>query len=417
MINLRGTTDTLELVTSAAVTVDVMISWVDYVDAATTASPNRTATAITTGTTTTILAAAGGATTTRNAKTINIRNKHASSSNTVTVNQNISSALYQLAKATLLAGETLTFVEGVGWRVYDANGQPKVGSLAINPMTNTFRLTGVTGTPVMTADSSSLSTIYLAQYTGNAISLYDGANWQLLAPAAEPSLAVTGRTTDLPFDIFAYSNAGTVTLEFLDWTNSTTRATGLTRVDGVWTKTGDPTRRYLGSCRARSATTFHWVLSGDGASGPTKIDLFNADNRKSFGYVHKETTDVWTYQTATIRQARGSTNNQVDIMVGLQEEFFDAVLTVTSRNATISIAREVGIGYDTTSAFTGIGASTNNTVTAVNCCQVARLRNQPTIGRHFYSWNEISTATGTCTWCGDDGGTRIQSGMSGEWTC
>jgi len=333
------------------------------------------------------------------------------------VQLNRSSTAYRIRKVTLLAGETLSYTDATGWRVLDANGQVKVGLLAVTPSTNTFRLTGVTATPVMTSDSTSLSTIYLAQYNGNSIALYDGANWQLLSPSSEPSLAVTGRTTDLPFDIFVYNNSGTVTLEFLDWTNATTRATGLTRVDGVWTKTGDATRRYLGSCRARSATTFHWVLSGDGASGPTKIDLFNADNRVDITGNHKETTDTWTYTTATIRQARGSTNNQIDVMVGLQEEFFEAVLTVTSKNSTISIAREVGIGFDVTNAFSGVGASTANTVASINSCQIASYGNQPTIGRHFYSWNEISTATGTCTWIGDDASTRLQSGMRYTWRC
>jgi hypothetical protein len=414
MILLTSTSDKLQVVSSAAVTVDVHASWLDYNGSVVT--PGRTNSLITTATTTDVVGAPGSSTQ-RNVKSLHIRNRHASSSNTLTVKHTDGTNVPELYKVTLLAGEVFEYVEGQGFRIYDANGQPKVGSLAINPSTNTFRLTGVSATPVMVADSSSLSTIYLAQYTGNAIALYDGANWQLIAPAAEPSLAVTGRTTDLPFDVFAYNNAGTVTLEFLDWTSATARATGLTRVDGVWTKTGDATRRWVGSCRARSATTFHWVLSGDGASGPTKIDLFNADNRVEVNGLHKETTDTWTYTTATIRQARGSTNNQIDVMVGVQEEFFEAVLTVTSRNSTISIARQVGIGYDSTTVFSGIEAAVDNTVASINCCQVADHANQPGIGRHFYSWNEISTATGTCTWVGDDASTRLQSGMRYKWRC
>jgi hypothetical protein len=415
MINLRGTGDSLEVVTTAAVTVDVVASWVDLVDAATTASPNRTASAITTATTTTIVAAGGSASTTRNVKTINIRNKHVSSSNTVTVNQNISATLYQLWSVTLLAAETLTYVEGIGWRVYDALGQIKVGAYAVDPSTNGFRLTGVTATPVMTADSTALSNLYLASYTGGSIALNDGTNWQLVAPTSEPTIAVTGRTTDLPFDVFAYNNAGTVTLELLDWSTATARATGITVVNGVRTKTGDKTRRLVGTVRARSSTTFHWVTAGDDA--PCKLDLWNADNRVVIGFRLRALTNTWNYTTATWRQAQASANYQVDIVVGAQEDYLNATLMASSRNSTISIPRHVGIGFDSTTVFTGMTSATANTVASIESDQQAAIDHQPTIGRHFYAWLEISTATGTCTWVGDDGASRLQSGMSGRWRC
>jgi hypothetical protein len=226
---------------------------------------------------------------------------------------------------------------------------------------------------------------------------------------------VTGRTTDLPFDVFGYLNAGTVTLEFLDWTNATTRATGLTRQDGVLTKSGDPTRRYLGSIRARSATAFHWVRAG--VDLPAKFDLFNADNRVEFPWSVIATTNTWTYTTATWRQAQASANYQADVMVGLQEESFGCTVGVTSRNSTISIPRHVGVGFDSTTVISGLTSATANVVASIEADQWARLVNMPAIGRHFYAWLEISTATGTCTWVGDDGALRLQSGMAGEWTC
>jgi hypothetical protein len=184
-------------------------------------------------------------------------------------------------------------------------------------------------------------------------------------------------------------------------------------VNGVWTKTGDQTRRYLGSCRPRSATTYHWVLNGTDA--PVKLDLWNVDNRVEMSFNLVASTNTWTYTTATWRQAQGSTNYQVDIMVGLQEDFFESTLITSSRNSTISIPRQCGIGYDSTTAFNGETAATTNTVASIEACQMARIKNQPGIGRHFYAWLEISTATGTCTWVGDDGALRLQSGMSGSW--
>jgi hypothetical protein len=189
----------------------------------------------------------------------------------------------------------------------------------------------------------------------------------------------------------------------------------LVRLDGVLVKSGDSTRRYLGSCRPRSATTFHHVTAGDDL--PCKFDLWNVANRIEFPFRLRALTNTWTYTLATWRQAQGSANYQVDVMVGLQEENFLADLIVSSRNSTVSIPRQVGIGFDSTTAFTGLASETANTVVSIECQQEATISHMPTIGRHFYAWLEISTATGTCTWIGDDGALRLQSGMTGSWNC
>lgn len=368
---------------------------------------------------TTLLAAPGNSTTTRTIKRLVIANRSASVSATgvLRIADSGSDPDAEIDETLLLPKEKVIWREGVYYHM-DARGAIySVTTTGVDPRTNDFRLSGVTATPVMTADNAALGTIFLCQWKGNRLALNDGTAWQLAMPTSEVSLAVTGRTTDLPFDIFAFLSAGVVTLEFANWTNATTRATGLTRVDGVWTKTGDATRRYLGSCRARSATTYSWVTTGDGASTSTRLDLWNADNRMSVAWKHIESTNTWAYTLATIRQARGSTNNQVDIMVGLQEEAFEATLAVTGSNSTISISRNVGIGVDSTTVFNGIFAETTNEVASIPNHCFARIAHQPTIGRHFYAWNEISTATGTMTFLGDNGALRNQSGMTGVWAC
>lgn len=419
MLNLlQSTSDKLEIICSAAGDIDTHVSFVDTDATVTTSSsmvPDKENHTRTTAATFDLVAVPASGKV-RNVKFISVRNVHATVSNAITVQLTTTGPnSYELIKVTLLAGEHLVCREGV-WFHYDTlGGVYSTGGPIVDPRRNDFRLSGVTLTPVMTADSTTLSTIFLCQYKGNHISLFDGVNWQDTAPASEVSLAVTGRTTDLPFDIFAFLSAGVVTLEFLDWTNATTRATALVRLDGVLVKSGANTRRYMGSCRARSATTFHWVRAGDDL--PCKLDLFNNDNRIDVNFTLRALTNTWNYTLATWRQAQASANYQLDIMVGLQEESLEASLMVSSRNSTISIAREVGIGFDTTTAFTGTTGETTNEVASITAHAVARIAHQPTIGRHFYSWNEISTATGTCTWVGDDGALRIQSGMTGMWTC
>lgn len=349
----------------------------------------------------------------RNLRLIKVRNKSTTVSNTFKIEHTDGTTLVELEQWTLLPGELLVIEDGVP-KVIDADGGEKLGaSGGVDPSIQDFRLTGVSNTPRMVADNAALSTIYLAQYKGNRIALFDAVNWQLAEPATEPSLAVTGRTTDLPFDIFAYLNAGVVTLEFLNWTSATVRATSLTRVDGIWTKSGDATRRYLGSCRPRSATTFAFVRNT--VEVAVKLDLWNNDNRIEHSFHLWSATNSWAYTLATWRQAQASALYQVDIMNGLEEETFSAQLATTSRNSTISIPRHCGIGYDSTTAITGMTSGTANTVASIEADQFAMCRHKPTVGVHKYCWLEISTATGTCTWIGDDGALRLQSGMTGSW--
>lgn len=118
MLNLAITTDKLALITSAAATVDVHASWVD--DASGTFTAGKTNTAITTAATTDIVPVPG-ASTIKNIKFISIRNKDAAVTTDVTVHYNANATLYQLVKATLLAGEELVLREGV-WFHYDTNG-------------------------------------------------------------------------------------------------------------------------------------------------------------------------------------------------------------------------------------------------------------------------------------------------------
>jgi len=106
-------TDALRLVTSAAVTVDVHASYVDYDGASPTTVPGRKNTAIATATTTDIvLAPASGFT--RNVKMFSVRNKDVTPV-AVTVVHFDGSVSVQLKKVTLEPEDELTWIEGVGF--------------------------------------------------------------------------------------------------------------------------------------------------------------------------------------------------------------------------------------------------------------------------------------------------------------
>lgn len=148
MIYLALTTDKISLITSAAITLDVNVN---YIDAATStlvvSGSGKQNTAITTATTTDILAAPG-ASTTRTLKQMTARNKHATLSGDVTVQFNANATLYELHKVTLLAGETLEYIEGVGFfTLKPAAGMDRtlrVASDVINATTSFADVTGLT---------------------------------------------------------------------------------------------------------------------------------------------------------------------------------------------------------------------------------------------------------------------------------
>src|SRR4051812_40198349 len=106
MINLKGTLDTLKLVTSSTADIHTHISWVSYISG--TPTPDRDNSIITTATTSTLITAPAGATDIKNVKSINARNKHASTSNTLTF-QIDNGTVYQLFSVTLLAGECIEY--------------------------------------------------------------------------------------------------------------------------------------------------------------------------------------------------------------------------------------------------------------------------------------------------------------------
>lgn len=151
MIILSATTDSLEVITLGTTTVDAHCSWNDY-DGTSTFVPGRTNAAIVAGapTTTTILAAPAS-NHYRNAKTINIRNKHASASTTVTVQFNQNSTLIELHKVTLAAGEALEYIEGVGFFVLGTANPNTALSLAADVTSSVTLPAAVTGLTVATA--------------------------------------------------------------------------------------------------------------------------------------------------------------------------------------------------------------------------------------------------------------------------
>lgn len=112
MLLLASTSDKLQVVTSAALATDVHASWVDV--AAGVTAPGRANTAISTAATTDVVASPGSGVI-RNVKALSVRNKDASTPQTVTVRHTDGTTTVELYQATLLAGQSLQYTEETGF--------------------------------------------------------------------------------------------------------------------------------------------------------------------------------------------------------------------------------------------------------------------------------------------------------------
>ena len=275
-----------------------------------------------------------------------------------------------------------------------------------NPAVCNGRLTLESGVPVSTSDQTAKTSVFFTPYNGNRIAVYDGTRWKLY-PLSELTLALGTLTADKNYDILIYDNAGTLTLELsAAWTNDTTRADALTTQDGVYVKSGATTRRYLGTIRTTATTT-----TEDSAA---KRFVWNAYNQQHRRMSVKETTASWTYSTATWRQVRAQTTNQVAAVIGLSGPavWLDAWAIVSSTSAGHDVP--TGIGLDSTSApAANCWGMQGQSQGAQAVFPVAFYRDVLALGYHYFAWIERGVGSGTQTWFGEDATPIRRSGLNG----
>jgi hypothetical protein len=122
MLFLASVSDKVSLAVSPGVALDVHASFMDSLGS--TVTPGRENTKTTTETAVDVVLAPP-ASTVRSVKTLHIMNKEVSAPADVTVEHRDGVSVIELSKATLAAGEKLQYVEGQGFRVYDADGAIK----------------------------------------------------------------------------------------------------------------------------------------------------------------------------------------------------------------------------------------------------------------------------------------------------
>ena len=118
------------------------------------------------------------------------------------------------------------------------------------------RLTVVSGSPVIAGSGFSGATeIHWQPFFDNQISLYDvNSGWQIISvPTA--TLALGTLLSGKPYDVFGVLSGGGLYLEANVWSGDALRKDPIGYQDGVSVKSGDPTRRLLGTFWTTTTTT------------------------------------------------------------------------------------------------------------------------------------------------------------------
>ena len=203
MILLDGANDILRLTTSGTADINVVAGFASLASGAVT--PGKQATAINSVATTTIVAAPG-ASTQRTVRFLSIRNVHASTANTVTLELYNGTTAYQIHKLTLAAGEALVYDEAAGWSYLSSLGLPQNSETtgqrqaAVNALNLVVLATDVTNNNAVAntiADVTGLSfsvtaaQTYLFRFTIDFTSAATttGSRWSVNGPASPTRLA------------------------------------------------------------------------------------------------------------------------------------------------------------------------------------------------------------------------------------
>lgn len=321
-------------------------------------------------------------------------------------------------------GKAIIYLQPLAYKidVQDANGVSIDGypvdnilgiSAVIDNGLSDFRLSLQSGVAV-TGDILAATTLYLTPFLGNRLALLDSNGNPTILTSSEISIPIPAAASQL-YDVFGYNNGGTPTLELLAWTNDSTRATNLTRSGGVSVKSGNATRRYLGSFRTTA-------VSGQSENSQANRLVWNAVNRVRQNFTYTPGGN-WAYTTATQRQANGSALSQVTAVVGLAQSLVSLRLPMYAQNTNAGVQAATTIGLDTAVAGGAVICTPGVFVcSTINVATMATAVAEyvPNAGYHRFTWLEESAATGTTTWTSGAtilGATALAGGLYGSVDC
>lgn len=326
----------------------------------------------------------------------------------------------QIATTAYVDAQVASGVAGVA----SLNGQ--TGALVSYFMPQ-HRITLTSGVALMKASVAAASIVFVTPAGGNMIPIYDGSN---MVPTvfAETSQA-TSDTTKSPaaavnnsnYDIFCYTVPTKSCSRGPAWSNDTTRGAGtaLTLVNGVYLNNASITNgpaalrgTYVGTIRTNGTATVDFVYAGvqpgwqAGSFGVWSL------NRIQHSTVAGNSASSWSYQPVSAgawQSAGGTTNARVSMIRGLDIDpvsaDYNALVLAGSSNSAV-----VGIGVNTTTAFTGSTGFSNDSAVQ----RSVRGKFGGTVGEGWRYVSAIETAgsnANASTFYGSLGTAIIQTGM------
>jgi hypothetical protein len=326
----------------------------------------------------------------------------------VTIDPNLAELINGAATLVLQSGQAAFIIcDGSAFRAV-VYGNPQAGVARVA----SCRLTLESGVAISTTDQLAKTAVFLTPYLGNQIGLYVNGGW-IARSFVETTLSLSGFTSGKPFDIFAYDNSGTLALEALVWTNDTTRATAIAFQDGVPVKSGDATRRLVGTIYT-SATGQTQVKFGSAANGgdPAYIGIDNVYNRVSASVFVADTTTSWVKASGGSVEALNSSNgNRASFIRALPGDKVEGLLIARVNTASAGIG-SVGFGLDSTTTYNArcinptVGT---NLQSSVFISTQANYSGYPGVGFHFLQALQFSSTASTTF-----GGVSNQTGFTAE---
>lgn len=244
----------------------------------------------------------------------------------------------------------------------------------------------ITGT--ITPSGVTHTTLRFVPYLGSQISLYDGAAWAAM-DSAEVNVALGTLTATFPYHVFAENVAGTLTLTLVAWNTATDWLTGLVLQDGIYVKSGDTKKRWVGAIYTDTTTSTIDDFAGIASQVGAKCYISNLYNQVRRHFRVMDTASSWTYASATWRQGNGAAGNKC--------EFFSCIpfsvrgnLIVGVNGAAASTAN-ASIGVDSITAPYRF-ASMSNTNGGISSWSFASIECQVALqpGYHYMSWMEAA---------------------------